>query len=322
MNKLYELEKRIKELDERIIEIETVEYSETASSITLINSHGLKLTQKTNYFVYAGVAVAKSGEQVKTGFELMFDNGFSKVDIDVLAKKVVESAISQLGGSPCASNTYKTVLAPEVAASLLKAYISNANAEDVQKRSSLFVGKLGQKVASKKLTVSDTPLHKGVFVRWFDDEGVATYNKPIIKNGVLETYLYNLSTAAKDGVQTTGNGYKAGGKMGIATTYLTVKHGKKNQEELFNLVGDGIYITDIAGLHAGLNAQSGNFSLQSSGFLIENGKKTTPVDLITIGGNLIEMFNNILEVGGDIKHLVGGISIPSIVIKSLKVSGK
>ena len=75
-------------------------------------------------------------------------------------------------------------------------------------------------------------------------------------------------------------------------------------------------------MHAGLNAQSGNFSLQSRGFLIENGKKTTPVDLITIGGNLIEMFNNILEVGGDIKHLVGGISIPSIVIKSLKVSGK
>lgn len=322
MKKLYELEKRIKELDERIVEIEAVEYSETASSITLINSHGLKLTQKTNYYVYAGVAVAKSGEQVKTGFDLMFDNDFSKVDIDALAKKVVAAAVTQLGGEPCVSNTYKAVLSPEVASSLLKAYISNANAEDVQKRSSLFLGKLGQKVASKKLTVSDTPLHKGVFVRWFDDEGVATYNKPIIKNGVLQTYLYNLTTAAKDGVQTTGNGYKAGGKIGIASTYLTIKHGKKSQEELFQLVGDGIYITDIAGLHAGLNAQSGNFSLQSSGFLIENGKKTTPVDLITIGGNLIDLFNDVIEVGGDVKHLVGGVSIPSLVIKSIKVSGK
>ena len=322
MAKLYELETKIKELDSRIIEIESVEYSETASSITLINSHGLKLTQKTNYFVYAGVAVAKDGEQVKTGFELIFDNDFNKVNIDDLAKKVVEDTVSKLGGEPCLTKTYKAILSPNVAASLLKAYISNANAEDIQKRSSLFVGKLHQKVASKKLTVLDTPLKKNVFTRRFDDEGVATYNKPIIKNGVLETYLYNLTTAAKDGVQTTGNGYKAGGKMGIVTTYITVKPGKKSQDELFALVDNGILITDIQGLHAGLNAQSGNFSLQSSGFLIENGKKTTPVDLITIGGNLIELFNNVIEVGGDNEDLVGAISIPSLVIKSIKVSGK
>ena len=89
--------------------------------------------------------------------------------------------------------------------SLLKAYIGHAEAEEVQKKSSLFIGKLGQKIASKKITIEDKPLAKNVFARWFDDEGVATYNKPIIKNGVLQTYLYNLTTAAKDGVQTTGN---------------------------------------------------------------------------------------------------------------------
>lgn len=322
MNKLYELEKRIKELDPRIVEIEGVEYSESSSSITLINSHGLKLTQKRNYFVYGAAAVAKEGEQVKTGYELFFDNDFSKFDVETLAKKVVESTVTKLGGTPCTSASYKAVLDPSVAASLLKAYISNVDAEAVQKRSSLFIGKLNQRVASRKLTVLDTPLKRTVFTRWFDDEGVACYNKPLIKNGVLQTYLYNLSTAAKDGVQTTGNGYKAGGKMGIATTYLTVKPGKKSQEELFEMVGDGIYITSIAGLHAGLNAQSGNFSLQSSGFLIEDGKKTTPVDLITIGGNLIELFNNVVEVGGDTKDLVGSVSIPSLVIKSIKVSGK
>ena len=58
------------------------------------------------------------------------------------------------------------------------------------------------------------------------------------------------------------------------------------------------------------------------GHVIENGKKTTPVDLITIGGNLIDLFNDVIEVGGDVKHLVGGVSIPSLVIKSIKVSGK
>ena len=322
MAKLFELEKRIKELDERIVEIEAVEYSEAESSITLINSHGLKLTQKTNYFVYAGVAVAKLGEQVKTGFEIYFHNDFSKFDVEELAKKVVAATVSQLGGEPCASMTCKAVLDQSVVASLLGAYLSNASAEQVQKNSSLFIGKLGQKVASKKLTVMDMPLKKSIFCRWFDDEGVAAYNKPIIKNGVLQTYLYNLSTAAKAGVETTGNGFKSGGKIGIGSTCVTVKPGKLNQEQLFEKAENGIYITSISGLHAGLNAQSGNFSLQASGFLIENGKKTTPVDLITVGGNLVEVFTDIIEVGSDLKETVGGTSIPSLLIKKIKVSGK
>ena len=77
------------------------------------------------------------------------------------------------------------------------------------------------------------------FARWFDDEGVATYNKAIIKNGVLQTYLYNLTTAAKEGVKSTGNGYRAGGKMGVSSSYAVLKPGKKSLEELFKEVGEG-----------------------------------------------------------------------------------
>jgi PmbA protein len=77
--KLFELEKKIKEADERIVEIEGVEYAESASSITLINSHGLKLSQKSNDFQYVAAAVAKQGEQVKTGYDYYFGNDFSKV---------------------------------------------------------------------------------------------------------------------------------------------------------------------------------------------------------------------------------------------------
>ena len=319
--KLFELEKKIKELDERIVEVQAVEYAESASSITLINSYGLKLTQKSNDFQYVGVALAKQGEQVKSGYDYYFGNDYSKFDVDELAKKVVESTVEQLGGEPCESKKYKAVFSQEVVSSLVRAYIGNANAEEVQKNSSLFIGKLGEQIASKKLTIEDTPLAKTIFARWFDDEGVATYNKPIIKNGVLQTYLYNLSTAAKAGVSTTGNGYKSGSKIGIRPGYLKIKPGKKSLDELFAAVGNGIYITSVAGLHAGLNAQSGNFSLQANGFLIENGKKTTPVDLITIGGNLIDVFKDVQIVGGDVKELIG-LSTPSLVIKKIKVSGK
>ena len=321
MAKLHELEDKIRNGDPRIIEVQSVEYEENESSHTIINSKGLKLTQKNNYFAYVGVALAKQGEQVKSGYDFVVDNDFSKFDVDKLAKTVVDVTVSQLGGEPCDSANYRTVLSPDVVRSLLSAYIGSAVAEDVQKKSSLFVGKLGQKVASSKVTVEDKPLAKTVFARWFDDEGVATNNKPIIKNGVLQTYLYNLTTAAKENRESTGNGSGAGSKVGTSPWYLEMKPGKLSQEELFKEVGNGVYITDVSGLHAGLNPQSGNFSLQSSGFLIKDGKKDRSLDIITISGNLMKLFCDVQLVGND-SHEFIGCKVPSVVVKTLGVSGK
>lgn len=323
LKKLYELEKKIKEADPRIVEVQVVGFEESSSSNTILNSHGLKLTQKNNnYFIYGG-AVASENGQVKTGFDFFFENDFNKINIDELAKSIAKDAYSKLGGYQCDSSTYKAVLSQDVVSSLLSAYINNAIAEDVQKNSSLFIGKLNQKVASRKVTVEDKPLARTLFARGFDDEGVATKNLPIIKNGILQTYLYNLTTAAKDGVESTGHGAVGGGsKVFTSTWYLEMKAGKKNLEELFKEVNNGVYITEVQGLHAGLNPRSGNFSLQSTGFMIENGKVTHGLDIITVNGNLVDLFNNITEVGNDSKEFISGMKCPSVIVKKIAVSGK
>ena len=318
---LVAIEKKCRELDSRIVEIASTEYNQVAEKVTLVNSNGLNLVQKNNYYYFVVQCVAKEGEQTKSGYDFFFDNDFSKFDLDKFCKKVVDLTVAQLGGEACASNKYKAVLHPDVVTSLLRAYVGHANAEEVQKKSSLFIDKIGQKIASKKVTIEDRPLQKNPFARWFDDEGVATYNKPIVKNGVLQTYLYNLTTAAKDGVQTTGNGY-GGGKKGVSSSFLYLKPGKKSLDELFAQVGNGVYITDVSGLHAGLNPQSGNFSLQSTGFMIENGKKGKPLDLITISGNLLEIFQDVIEVGNDVNVSPSGVSAESLLIKKIAVSGK
>ena len=322
MNKLHALEKSLKEIDPRIIEVAGTEYSQSTEKVTLVNSNGLNLTQKSNYYTFVAQCVAKEGEQTKSGYDFFLDNDFAKFNPQEFAKKIVKLTVDQLGGEPCETNKYKAVLHPDVVTSLLKAYVGHADAEEVQKHSSLFIDKIGQKIASKKVTIEDKPQQKNVFARWFDDEGVATYNKPIIKNGVLQTYLYNLTTAAKAGVETTGNGYGGGSKKGISSTFLSLKPGKKSQEELFEMAGDGVYITDVSGLHAGLNPQSGNFSLQSTGFMIENGKKGKPLDLITVGGNLLDIFKDVLEIGNDVTVSPTGVSAESILIKKIAVSGK
>ena len=321
MKGLVDIEKECRALDKRIIEVAGTEYNQVSSKTTLINSNGLNLVQKNNFFYYVVQCVAKEGEQTKSGYDFFFDNDFSKFDAKKFAKKVVDQTVAQLCGEACASSKYKAVLHPDVVTSLIKAYVGHANAEEVQKKSSLFIGKIGQKIASKKVTIEDRPLQKNPFARWFDDEGVATYNKAIIKNGVLQTYLYNLTTAAKDGVQTTGNGY-GGGKKGVESTFLCLKPGKKSLDELFAEVGNGVFITEVSGLHAGLNPQSGNFSLQSTGFMIENGKKGKPLDLITVSGNLLEIFQDVIEVGNDTYVSPSGVSAQSLLIKKIVVSGK
>ena len=320
---LFDLEAKLKTIDNRVIEIEGVEYAESRGSITLLNSYGLKLTQKFNYFVIYGSVLAKEGEQVKSGFDYTIGNDYSKLDIDDLAKRTVKEATDKLGGKPCESKVYKAVLAPEVINAFLNVYMGHANAEQVQKNSSLFKDKIGQKVASKKVTIEDKPLLKGsINSRSFDDEGVATYNKFLVKNGILQGYLYDLKTAAKDGVQSTGNGMRGGSKISVEPMNLVLKAGRKSFDELVKEVGDGVYITEVQGLHAGMNAQSGNFSLQSTGFLIKDGKVDRGLDVITVSGNLVTLFNDILEVGSDVKELIGGALIPSVIVKKLNVGGK
>ena len=316
------LDPAIRSYDPRVVEVQVTEYSESKQVTTLMNSRGLKLKQKSNYFVIVGVALAMENGQVKSAWDLVLDNDLSKVNVEELGAKIGKKAVEQLGGEPCDSNKYKVVLAPSVVSSFMSALIDSASAEEVQKHSSFFEGKLGQKVASRKVTIEDKPLARNVFSKWFDDEGVATSNRAIIKNGVLESYMHNLTTAAKAGVESTGNGHRMGSKIVVGPTFLCLKPGKKSLDELFAEVGNGVFVTEVSGLHAGLNAQSGNFSLQSSGFLIENGKKARGLDIITVSGNLLEVFQDVLEVGSDVEVAPSGTSCPSFLVKKLVVTGK
>ena len=170
----------------------------------------------------------------------------------------------------------------------------------------------------------ENPLEKNVFFRYFDDEGVATFAKPLIEKGILKTYLYNLETARIDGVPSTGNGYKgsAKGKIGIRFNNVIVKEGKQSEEEIFSTISEGIYITEVQGLHAGMNKTSGNFSLQAAGFMIRDGKLAEPVNLITIAGNLLKVMEDIKALANNSETQLSSITCPSVYIKSIAVSGK
>jgi len=146
---------------------------------------------------------------------------------------------------------------------------------------------------------------------------VATAYKELVSNGVLKTYLHNLVTAKKDGVKSTGNGF--GGS--VSSVNLKMEAGKSTLDEIIASCERGIYITNVQGAHAGVNPVSGDFSLQASGYVIENGKKVKPVALITVAGNFLDMLKDIEMVGNDLKMSYYGVTCPSIKVKSMPVSG-
>ncbi len=320
---LLEIEKKLYAYDKRINDVVGVSYSEGGDEFELSNSYGLNLKQKSCNFVIQAYVSAKQGEEVRTGGDFYVGDKLDEFKIDEFVKKTAEEALKKLGSVQCKSKKYPVVLNNRMTAVLTAFYLGSADAEEIQKQSSLFVGKLHQPVASKKLTVIENPLLPNIAFRYFDDEGVATSKKFLIKKGILETYLYTLETAQKDGVEPTGNGYRGAGKARASFVNAIVKTGKKSEAELFAGIKEGVYITSLEGLHAGMNPKSGNFSLQAEGFMIRDGKLAEPLALITLAGNLVELFMGIKDVANNSEfNLQSGVSAPSIRVGKLAVSGK
>lgn len=318
---LREIEDKLRAYDKRIDEVATVGYEESLSESTLSNTYGLKLKDKIATYAFYAEITAKEGDDIQTGFKVFASMNPKEFDVDKFVKDVAEDALKKLGATQCASKKYPTVLSQKVASQLMKAYLSNLDAEEVEKKSSLFVGKLHQPIASKKVTVIEDPLKKNIFFTYHDEEGVATFKKALINKGVLETYLYTLETAQKAGVEPTGNGAR-GAKTSATLNYTYIKPGKKSFDDIISSIKEGVYITNLEGMHAGMNPRSGNFSLQAQGFMIRDGKVSEPLSLITVAGNLVELFMSVKDVANDSEFQLSGLESPSLFVKKLAISGK
>lgn len=318
------MEKAVYTYDKRITAVNTSLINTGDSSVYIANSKGMELSDKQNYAVaYIGI-MAQENNSIKESGEIWIGNDISSFNPIELANTAGKKVINSLCGTSVKSNTYKTIIKNEVVADMLQVFSSAFLADNVQKGFSLLSGKLGEKVYSSKITICDYPLlDNGYATTPFDSEGVASYNKNVVENGILKTYLYNLKTANKDGVQSTGNGFKSSfrGTVGVSTTNFFIQNGITEFEDLLSDINNGLLITDVAGLHSGANSISGDFSLAAEGFLIENGKITAPVEQITIAGNFYNLLSDVKDIGNDLKFNSSAIGSPSLAFDSIQVAG-
>ena len=298
------------------------------SEVAIYNSKGLDLHLSTQAAGLVAVGVVSNGSEMSNDYQIKLGK-LDEIDTDALVKKAIDGAKEKLGGEVAPTGQYPVIFNSEAMCSLLGVYSGIFNSESAQKGLSKLADKEGQVIAAPCVTLIDDPFHKeNPEPMNFDAEGSPTHKKAIIENGVLGTLLYNLKTAAVAGKKTTGNASKAGydSPVGIRPFTMYLEGGDLTEEELLSKAGNGVYITDLNGLHAGADPISGDFSLQSAGYMIENGKKTTYVKAFTVAGNFYELLKNITALANN-SHLpraMGSTAFgaPSVLVDGLSIAGK
>ena len=319
-----DVEKTAKAYDKRIQKVGYNTIITSRESVRIVNTYGMDKQYTATYGVAYIMPLAKDGESSASGIAVQVGRGFTALDAKTLGSKAAQDAVSMLHASPVPSGQYRVILHHRAVADLLEVFCDAFSAENVQKDLSVFKGKLGEAVASPCVTLmDDSLLAEGIASRPFDAEGVPGGTYALIENGVLKTFLHNLKTAKKDGVQSTGNASKAGysAPVRVAPTNFYIKAGDTAYDQMLKDMDGGLVITEVTGLHAGADSVSGDFSLLSKGFLIKDGKIERPVEQITIAGNFYQMLKDVRAVGSDLTFPQGAFGSPSVDVGKLSVAG-
>lgn len=311
--------------DPAVIDGSTTQGVAEKSQIAIFNSRGLDLHEETTLVGLVVAAVVSDGSEMANDYQIGLGN-LDQIDTEELTQKAAKTALAKLGGEPAPTGKYPVVFDPEAMSDLLSTFSSVFSAEKARKGLSKMAGKEGEMVAASGVTLVDDPARPGSFLqRSFDAEGSPAFRKNIIEDGRLNTLLYDLKNAALAGKETTGNASKANydSPVGIQPFTLYLEAGKISEEELLKKAGTGVYINSLGGLHAGANPVSGDFSLQSAGFLIEDGKKTTHVKSFTVAGNFYDLLKNISSVADNLEFPgMGTVGSPSVLVEGLSIAGK
>lgn len=211
----------------------------------------------------------------------------------------------------------KTMQAPvifeaSIAAGLLGSFVSAVSGGSLYRKSSFLLDSLGTQIFSPFIQIVERPhLKQGLGSAPFDNEGVVTVDRAVIKDGVLQGYFLSSYSARKLGMQTTGN---AGGNHN-----LIIETSELDFPALLKKMGRGLVVNELLG--QGVNAITGDYSRGAAGFWVEHGEIQYPVEEITIAGNLKEMFKQIVAVGNDVV-VRGARQTGSILIENMTIAGE
>jgi PmbA protein len=231
-----------------------------------------------------------------------------------------------IGASKPQSRSCPVVLDPTVAASFAGLIGGALGANAVQRGRSPFAGRVEEELASEAFALHDDGRDpEGAASAPFDGEGVPRRRTALIEGGRLRTYLHDTYTANREGGHSTGSASRHGYRSlpTVSASNLLVAPGALAEDELLREAAEGVYVTDVAGLHSGVNPVTGVFSVGASGRTIRGGELAEPLREFTIAGELLAMLAAVRAAGSEARWVPfgGSVSTPPLLIAELSVSG-
>jgi PmbA protein len=234
---------------------------------------------------------------------------------EAVGRYAAERALSRLKSRKIATCEIPVLFENTLAAGLLGGFVQAVSGGALYRKATFLVDSLGKPVFPKHIDILEDPYQlKGKGSAPFDDEGVLTHKRKVVKNGVVQSYFLSSYSARKLGMRTTGH---AGGSQNlIMSSKLTDP--KDNLKAMLKKLGTGLFVTELMG--QGVNYVTGDYSRGAAGYWVENGKIAYPVHEITIAGHLGEMFQQIVAVGAD-AYTYGSKTVGSVLIEKMKIAG-
>jgi PmbA protein len=193
----------------------------------------------------------------------------------------------------------------------------------VSKRRSPFADRMGDTIASPLFSIVEDPTDSRSFsADTHDGEGLACRATTLVSGGVLQAFLHNSYTARRMGATSTASAVRGvRSTPGVGAVALRMDPGTQSAEALLSSVESGIFVQSLSGLHSGVNAISGDFSVGVEGLMIRNGALAEPVREATLGSTIQRLLTDIVAVGSDLEWLPGGYGAATIVIDGVTLSG-
>ena len=295
-------------------------FSASEGRSLIINSNGVSIEDEgTGFGIGLSVTIQKDG-QIATAYNSQ-SSRFFDLDGEKLAIEVCNLAKSSLDTKPIDTNDYDVVLDYYATTGLLQTFISAFNSENVMRGRSILKDKMGMEIANPNLTIVDNPLlENGMCTSKCDGEGSVSEKTELVKDGVLNSFIYDIYTANKQGVKTTSNGLRG---SYLTTPMISPTNVEFKFDEMKDLseIDKGVLTTSVLGAHTA-NPISGDFSVEASNaFKIENGELTDPINKAMISGNIFEIMKKVEGLKSEIKQY-GQFIIPKLLVHDLRVVGQ
>jgi PmbA protein len=304
----YQAEKEVLGKDDRIISVSATYYDGLSESV-LLTSNGFEGDTANSYYGINAQVSVKGGDARPEAYWSENDIFYDSLKKKGIGQIALERALKKIGQQKVESGKMSMLVENRTVSRLFSPLISALNGSAIQQKNSFLIDKLGEKVFSEKLTVSDDPfIPSGRGSRLFDGEGLATQKRLVFEKGIVRNYFIDTYYGKKLNMQPTSGG----------NTNLVFESGDKDLEGLIAIVEKGILVTGFNGGNS--NGSTGDYSFGIEGFLIEDGKIVRPVSEMNITGNMKDLWSGIIEAGNDVYRNTSWL-MPSVLFSNVDFSG-